>query len=106
MRFPRHVSQNIPVLLSLGPVLLNLGPVYTPIQANRTWSIGQNSAKQCQTVPYSANPLQHADELHQKDLRKLPYFLHILGPGTEVYLQADTFLALSLVVGFHVSEAS
>ena len=100
MRFPRDVSQNMPVLLNLGPVLLYLGPSYTPIQANRTRPHGQNSAKQCQTVTDSASRLQENTELHQKDLRIIPYLLQILGPGYEVISVADTFLALSLIVAF------
>ena len=30
------------------------------------------------------------------------YFLHILGPGYEAVLRADTILALSLIVRFNV----
>ena len=58
-----------------------------------------NSVK---TVPnrLTAYPrLQHGDELHQKDLRKVVYFLQIWGPENEVYSQADMFPALSLIVG-------
>ena len=51
-------------------------------------------------------PLQYSDELHQKDLRIMPVLLHIQGPENEAVLEADTFLALFLIVGFRVSEAS
>ena len=57
-----------------------------------------NSAKYRPTELYTDPPLQHADELHQKDLRIIPYFMHILGPENEAVFGADTFLALSLIV--------
>ena len=47
-------------------------------------------------------PLHFSDELHQKDLRIIPETVHILGPETEAYLRADTFLALSLIVAISV----
>ena len=86
------------VLLNLGPVLLNYGPVIVPIQANTMAKQCQNSVKTVPTVPYRPPPFQQRDELHQKDLRINLDFLHILGPGYEGYLQADMFLALSLIV--------
>ena len=102
-----EVSQTgIAVLLYLVPVLLYLVPVPYPYWANRVPSHGQNSVKQCQTVSDSASPLQQMSELHQKDLRINPLYLHILGPGSEGYLRADTFLALFLVVGFSVPRPS
>ena len=68
-----EVSQDcIPDLLNLVPVLLNLGPVIPPYQANRVPSYGQMRSKQCRTVPRQCHPLQHDDELHQKDLRIIP----------------------------------
>ena len=57
-------------------------------------------------MQYRPRPLQLRNELHQKDLRINLILLQILGPENEVYLEADTFLALFLIVGFHVSEAS
>ena len=51
-------------------------------------------------------PFHSRAELHQKDLRIIRYFLQILGPGNEVNSQADTFLALSLIVAFYVPMAS
>ena len=99
MRFPRHVSQNMTVLLSSGPVLLNVGP---PFQANRPRDIRQNSVKYRPTHRTTGSPLQRADELHQKDLRINLFLGHILGPGTEANLRADTFLALSLIVPYSV----
>ena len=45
-------------------------------------------------------------ELHQKDLRINSKTGHILGPEIEVILEADTFLALSLIVEFMVSGGS
>ena len=54
MRFLRHVSWNMTVLLSLGPVLLSLGPVITPVPGNQECHHCQNSAK---TVPNRAIPL-------------------------------------------------
>ena len=60
----------------------------------------QNSAKYRPTVPYTAPPFHRASDLHQKDLRIIPVFLQILGPGYEVILRADMFLALSLIVAF------
>ena len=62
--------------------------------------------KQCQTVPYTFPPLQRDTELHQKDLRINPYLVQIQGPGIRPYLQADTFLALFLIVVFYVSRGS
>ena len=47
-------------------------------------------------------PLQHDIELHQKDLRINLEMVHILGPGTEAILEADTLLALSLIVDIWV----
>ena len=47
-------------------------------------------------------PFQHGVELHQKDLRIIVEFPQILGPGIEVILEADMFLALSLIVPFYV----
>ena len=61
--------------------------------------------KQCQIVPTRYTdpaPLQYSVELHQKDLRILLVLLQILGPGLRSYLEADTFLALSLVVAIWV----
>ena len=52
------------------------------------------------------SPFHSRVELHQKDLRILPVFLHILGPGNQLYLEADTFLALFLIVVFSVSRGS
>ena len=57
-------------------------------------------------MPYPVPPFHHASELHQKDLRIIPVFLHISGPGNQWYLEADTFLALFLIVGFHVPRPS
>ena len=50
----------------------------------------------------SASRLQYSDELHQKDLRIMPLFVHISGPENEAVLGADTFLALSLIVAYSV----
>ena len=58
------------------------------------------------TLRYTKQPLQLADELHQKDLRIIPYLLHFLGLRLRHVSEADTFLALSLIVGIYVSEAS
>ena len=80
MRFLRLGTGLGPVLLSLGPVLLSIDP---PIQANRTLRIGQNSVKYRPARESAGSPFQQRDELHQKDLRKVLEFLHILGPGTE-----------------------
>ena len=52
------------------------------------------------------SPFHSHGELHQKDLRIIPYFLHILGPGNQRYSKADMFLALSLIVGISMPEAS
>ena len=57
-----------------------------------------NSAKYRPIELYTDPPLHRADELHQKDLRIIPYFMHILGPENGSVLRADTFLALSLIV--------
>ena len=65
-----------------------------------------NSAKQCHFLRYTKQPLQYNDELHQKDLRINPESVHILGPENELFLRADTKLALSLIVAFYVSRAS
>ena len=78
MRFPSAVSQNMTVLLSLGPVLLSWGP---PIQANSFREIGQNSVKYRPTRRLPWRPLQFDGELHQKDLRILLYLGHIWGPA-------------------------
>ena len=59
-----------------------------------------------QTVPNSASPLQRADELHQKDLRINQYLVHFWDPENEAVSEADTFLALFLIVGFSVSQGS
>ena len=102
-----EVSQTgIPHFLNLVPVLLNLVPVSYPYPANRTWSIGQNSVKQCQTVTLSASRLQLADELHQKDLRIMPVLVQIWAPENEAVLEADTILALSLIVAISLSRGS
>ena len=61
-----------------------------------------NSAKYRPIARYSYRPLQHSIELHQKDLRIMTLFLHILGPGNEGISEADTFLALSLIVPLSV----
>ena len=45
-------------------------------------------------------------QLHQKDLRINLELVQILGPGNQWYLEADTNLALSLIVGFYVSRGS
>ena len=103
MRFPSALSF---ILLNLGPVLLNIGPVQPCIQANRTVQHGQNSAKQCQNSARQCQRLHRNTELHQKDLRIMSYLLQILGPGTEAFLGADMFLALSLIVRYSVSQAS
>ena len=50
------------------------------------------------------SPFHGGVELHQKDLRINLVFLQILGPGIELILQADTFLALSLIVGISLSR--
>ena len=47
---------------------------------------------------HHARPLQYGSELHQKDLRINLVLVHILGPETELFYEADTFLALSLIV--------
>ena len=102
-----EVSQDwYPDLLSSVPVPLNYGPWRPPIQANSLWDHGQNSVKQCQTVPDSVLPLQYASELHQKDLRINLVLLHIWDPENEAVLRADTFLALFLIVGIHVPGPS
>ena len=106
MRFPIHVSQNMTVLLSLGPVLLSFGPVEHCIQANTTVKHGQNSAKYRPTVLTRASRLQRNNELHQKDLRINLKYGSILGPESEVILGADTFLALFLIVVFHAWEGA
>ena len=90
----------------LGPVLLNLGPVSLPIQANRTRNICQNSVKYRPTRQYPCSPLQLQSELHQKDLRINLKYVQIQGPENEAVLEADMFLALSLIVGFYVSRGS
>ena len=87
------------VLLSLGPVLLGYGP---PIQANRTRDIRQNGVKYRPTGYTSASRLQQLNELHQKDLRINPLYVHILGLRMRHVLRADMFLALFLIVVFYV----
>ena len=47
------------------------------------------------------HPLHRNLELHQKDLRINLKYVQILGPGYEVILRADMFLALSLIVLFY-----
>ena len=44
------------------------------------------------------SPFHGAGELHQKDLRINLDFLQFLGPGNRGIPEADTFLALSLIV--------
>ena len=106
-RYIDEVSQTgILISLSLGPVLLNLGPVSYPYPANRVSHHGQNSAKQCQNGDTVPSRLQLATELHQKDLRKVAVLLQIWGPENEAVSEADTFLALFLIVGFYVSAGS
>ena len=63
-------------------------------------------SKQCQTATTTLRPLQLSTELHQKDLRINLKTGHILGPGTEAILEADTNLALSLIVAFSASDGS
>ena len=66
-------------------------------------------SKQCYSEGFldtGYRPLHRTRELHQKDLRIIPYFMHILGPENEAISRADMFLALSLVVGFQVSDGS
>ena len=63
-------------------------------------------SKQCQTATTTLHPLQRDTELHQKDLRINLETVQILGPGTEVILEADTNLALSLIVRFYASDGS
>ena len=58
----------------------------------------QNSAEQCHTQYHTPPRLQQRDELHQKDLRIIPYLGHIWDPENELFQRADTFLALSLIV--------
>ena len=45
-------------------------------------------------------------ELHQKDLRINLKSVHFWDPEYELFLRADTKLALSLIVGFYVSRGS
>ena len=52
------------------------------------------------------HPLHRNTDLHQKDLRIMPQFLQILRSGIEVIPEADTFLALSLIVEIWVSDGS
>ena len=61
-----------------------------------------NSAKTVSNRYTDPSPLQYSDELHQKDLRIMSYFMHIWDPENEAYLRADTFLALSLIVDISV----
>ena len=66
-------------------------------------------SKQCQTVPNSAKQCSAATvhaRLTSKRPKNKPLFLHILGPGYEAVSEADTFLALSLIVEFWVYRAS
>ena len=66
-------------------------------------------SKQCQNgdIPDTeCQRLQQNTELHQKDLRILLVFMHILGPENEAVLQADMFLALSLIVRFYTWEGA
>ena len=58
------------------------------------------------TTPGTPTPLQHEAELHQKDLRIIAEFLHISDVRNSGILRADMFLALSLIVGFWVSDGS
>ena len=58
-----------------------------------------NSVRECQR-------LQHSAELHQKDLRINLKYGHIQDPENETVLEADTFLALSLIVEILVSDGS
>ena len=83
-----------------------MGPVGPPYQANTTAQHGQNSVKQCQQCHTQCQRLQRNTELHQKDLRIMSVLLQILGPENQRYLRADMFLALSLIVRFHVSRRS
>ena len=65
-----------------------------------------NSAKQCHIRTTTLQPLQHDDELHQKDLRINLEIGHIWDPENEAYLRADMFLALSLIVAVYVPGRS
>ena len=65
-----------------------------------------NSAKYRHTRRYTDPPLHQNTELHQKDLRINLKSVHILGPENELFLAADTNLALSLIVRFSVSRGS
>ena len=65
--------------------------------------------KQCQNRTYpipTLQPLQRTTELHQKDLRIIALFLQISGSRNKGILEADTLLALSLIVAFSVSDGS
>ena len=66
----------------------------------------QNSAKYRPTATYTVPRLQYSTELHQKDLRINPYLGHIWDPEIKVFLEADTFLALSLIVRVYASDGS
>ena len=65
--------------------------------------------KQCQNHEFldtGYRPLQLRVELHQKDLRIIPVLVHIwVWPGT-MFLRADMFLALSLIVAELTSRRS
>ena len=102
-----EVSQTgVAVLLYLVPVLLNLVPVPYPYWANTTVQHGQNSVKQCKQCQTECQRLHGNSELHQKDLRIIALFLHISGSRNKGNIEADTFLALSLIVAYSVSQAS
>ena len=66
----------------------------------------QNSAKYRPTTIPTLLPLQHGVELHQKDLRINLVLVHFWDPEIKLFLRADMFLALILIVGFPVSRTS
>ena len=63
--------------------------------------IGQNSVKYRPTLNLTGTPLQFQGELHQKDLRINLKTVQILGLRMRPVLEADTFLALSLIVAIY-----
>ena len=65
-----------------------------------------NSVKYRPTATYTDPRLHGNTELHQKDLRINLKSVQISGPENELFLEADTNLALSLIVRFYVSRGS
>ena len=91
MRFLRLCIVISPFWHCFGTVLTLFG---TPIQANRTRDIGQNSVKYRPTVPYTVPPFQQRTELHQFYLRINLELVHILGMVLRHVLQGGHVLGL------------